>query len=462
MVAFYGRWPSPNEGLGIGRVVREVGKDGRLGPIYFIRYNRHAGWDETNTPHPFFRTSPDAGFVEACEALLADKLVVQQWWEEDRSPDGFYRLGGEGFEGKAFAWYTRADGVIVGLWKAGYAASSSDGGRTWSERRKLPSIVVGHAKMWGQQTEDGRFAFVYNPHFEWRYPLALHTSEDGLTFHDMASVHGELPDTRYQGGAKDIGPQYVRGITPGNGDPPGDDMWLVYSMNKEDIWTSRVPVPIRSRVDEWVNDAFDGLIPGGPVDNWNVYSPLWAPVEVVAFPSVVDQSLRLADGEPYDYARAVRVFPEAPRVDVGLRVRPEPGEAGRLEVDVLGRGGQRPVRVVLAEDGWVQAWRGDEAVKVSRYEAGTWLALRLSVRSGAGTFDLAIDGRAVLEGAAFAEPVDAVERLSLRTGAYRRIGAGLGLGRLEEDDVAPDRPGAGERVPEAVFFIDDVTVAPPR
>ena len=39
----------PNKGQGLGRVVREVRADNTLGPIYFIRYNRHAGWDETNT-----------------------------------------------------------------------------------------------------------------------------------------------------------------------------------------------------------------------------------------------------------------------------------------------------------------------------------------------------------------------------------------------------------------------------
>lgn len=459
VTAFYGRWPSPNEGLGIGRVVREVGKDGRLGPIYFIRYNRHVGWDETNTPYPFFRTSPDPGFVAACEALLADKLVVQQWWEEDRSPDGFYRIGGEGFEGKAFAWYTRADGVVVGLWKAGYAASSPDGGQTWSERRKLPSVIVGHAKMWGQQTDDGRFAFVYNPHFEWRYPLALHTSEDGRTFGDMACVQCELPDTRYQGGAKDVGPQYIRGITPGNGDAPGDDMWLVYSMNKEDIWISRVPVPIRSRVERWVDDGFDTLIPGGPVDGWNLYAPAWAPVDVAEFPSVVDKSLRLADAEPHDHATAIRVFPETSEVEVSFRLLPRPADAGRLEIEVLGRSGQRPVRIALTDTGWVQAQRGEERVDLLRYEAGDWLSLELTVRSGAGTYDLAINGRRVLEDATFAEPVGAVERLSFRTGVYRQLGSGLGLGRADEDDVAPDRPGAGERVPEAVFFIDDVSIA---
>jgi hypothetical protein len=42
------------------------------------------------------------------------------------------------------------------------------------------------------------------------------------------------------------------------------------------------------------------------------------------------------------------------------------------------------------------------------------------------------------------------------------MGSGLGLGRAEEDEVAPDRPRAGERVPEAVFFVDDVSIAATR
>jgi hypothetical protein len=44
---FYSYCPNvrygPNRGQGLGRVIREVYPDGELGPIYFIRYNRHAG-----------------------------------------------------------------------------------------------------------------------------------------------------------------------------------------------------------------------------------------------------------------------------------------------------------------------------------------------------------------------------------------------------------------------------------
>src|SRR5690554_5141821 len=51
LLAYYGialdAKDSPNDGNGIGRVVREIKKDGSFGPIYFIRYNK--GWGEENT-----------------------------------------------------------------------------------------------------------------------------------------------------------------------------------------------------------------------------------------------------------------------------------------------------------------------------------------------------------------------------------------------------------------------------
>lgn len=451
VLSFYGRWPSPNEGDGVGRAVREIHNDGTLGPLYFIRYNRHAGWNETNTPYPFYKESGDKGFIEVCDTLMANKLMVQQWYEEDRSTDGFYVLEGDGFCCKAFDWYTRKDGRIVGFWKAGCAALSSDGGKTWSERKKLPSIIVGHAKMWGQRTDDGRFAFVYNPHFEWRFPLVVNTGDDGRVFSNMACIHGEMPNQRYEGGAKDMGPQYVRGITPGNGNPPGDDMWLVYSVNKEDIWASKVPVPVRDRVDEWVDDTFDGLITGGTVDNWNIYCPVWATVEVAEYPGVADKSLKLSDKEPYDYAKAARVFPNSKTVTVKFDLLARQTKHGRMEIEILSRTGTRPVRITLSGTGKIAAVDGGKTVELLPYSADTWLSFKINVNTALGKYNLAVNGKDVLRDAHFAEKTDAVHRISFRTGKYRRLGKGL-------KQEGASLPNAGNPAKEAIYYINKVSV----
>src|SRR5690606_35778141 len=88
-LGFYGHAPNLWGEGGIGRVVREAYPDGSYGPIYFIRYNKLSKCDENNTSYPFYKESEDIGFIRACEELLNDKLKTIQWWEEDRSTDGF-------------------------------------------------------------------------------------------------------------------------------------------------------------------------------------------------------------------------------------------------------------------------------------------------------------------------------------------------------------------------------------
>ncbi|MHC4646893.1 MAG: PA14 domain-containing protein [Planctomycetota bacterium] len=453
ILAFYGKYPSPNEGDGVGRAVREVYEDGSVGPLYFIRYNRHAGYNEGNTPFPYYNKSPDKGFIAICDELMANKLMVQQWWEEDRSKDGFYMLSGEEFKCKAFNWYTRKDGKVVGMFKAGYAALSEAGGREWSGIKKLPSIIVGHAKMWGQKTEDGRYGFVYNPHFEWRYPLVVETSDDGRNFSNMACVHGELPPMRYQGDAKDVGPQYVRGIAPGNGNPGGSEMWLTYSMNKEDIWVSRAPVPIRHKVDKWIDESFDKMEPGGVVTDWNIYSLIWAPVNVAEFPSKSDKSLMLKDSEPYDYAKAVRVFRQSKAVTVRFELLAGQSDNGRMEIEIVSRKGNRPVRVMLADNDRIQAANGGKTVDLVGYGADRWLRFKISADAATGKYRLWINGKQVLKDAEFAEKASELQRISFRTGEYRK----LGIGKKENED---DLPNAGDPVEEAVYYINNVSIKP--
>lgn len=74
----------------------------------------------------------------------------------------------------------------------------------------------------------------------------------------------------------------MRGICPGNGDPPGADLPLTCSMNKEDIWAACVPTPIVGRVTNEIRDHFQAVQPGRFVPGWNTYSPQRAPVTITA------------------------------------------------------------------------------------------------------------------------------------------------------------------------------------
>lgn len=454
VVGHYGHAPNPTGATGIGRVVREAYRDGSYGPIHFVRYNALASRTEQNTPRfPFYPRSADAGFVEACAALLADRLVTLQWREEDRSEDGFFTVPGRVLEAPSV--FHRTDGTAVALFKHSWAALSTDEGRSWSAPVRVPSLVTGGAKTWGQRTADGRFAMVYNPAERGRWPLAVAPSDDGITFGPLLLLNGEVPPRRFFGRAKDFGLQYVRGIAEGNGRPPGQDLWVTYSSNKEDIWISRVPLPLRHTVDRPVADTFDHLPPGGIIPDWNISRPRWAEVAVAEFPSASNRSLRLADRDPHDHARAVRVFPQATDpVEVSFRLHAQQTSHGRLEIDLLSRSGQRPVQVLLEEDGWVRVRNGTALTEAGRYVAGRWHRVSIRVSPSASRFDLRIDGTTVASGVRFAEAAPHVERISLRTGRHRNT-------PTREDDryaVESDLPHPDDPETLAVFHVDDLIV----
>lgn len=445
------RRPVPNDGTGVGRVVREVRRDGSFGPVYFVRYNRHSGWNERNTSFPSYTSSTDAGFVEACRALLANRLITMQWWEEDRAEDGFFPSMGAAL--KALSFYHRKDGAVVGVWKEAWTALSKDEGQTWSTPVQATSLVMASGKVWGQRTPDGRYALAYNPRADnrHRWPLAIVTSDDGETFGgEMLTAVSEVSPRRFNGLDKAFGPQYVRGIEEGNGTPPADAFWLTYSMNKEDIWVTRVPAPVRGRDDGPVADTFDQ---GATLDlPWNLYSPAWAPVTIAAVPSAANRSLELRDEDPYEYARAERVVPASESIKVSFKLMARQADRGRLEVELMDRRGtQPPVRISLDDRGRILALDGGSAdpLDLGAYVPGTWYDFEI-FRRGKGSFSITLNGRVVVERAEQLEPVGPIERVSFRTGAFRTEP------QLRTPQApGADLPGADERVPAAIYYIDD-------
>lgn len=405
-LAFYGHSYDPFRQGGIGRVVREVYRDGTMGPIYFIRYTSHADWNESNTSYPFYTRSKDKGFREACQALLADPLKTLQWIDEDRGLDGFYHLKDSINRVQATSYFHRNDGHVVALWKWSYAALSADEGLSWSTPVRIPSLIMAGGKNWGQRTRDGRYAMVYNPieTQPYRYPLVAVTSDDGIRFDSMAVVHGEVPPRRFFGENKDFGPCYVRGITEGEQQPDDQNMWLAYTVNKEDVWVSRVPLPVRTTWEGPVDDDFSTTSPGAPIANWNIYRPRWCDVFVDN-----DHRLCLTDSDTYDYARAIRVFQQAEhaRITFGINIVSEGDEP--FEVDVTDRHGERALSLSFHQGIVSTAGR-----VVGHYQLGSEQTITIDV-------DTRCSGTTRCAGIVVPNlhAVSQVERISFRTGPYR-------------------------------------------
>lgn len=438
VVGFYGHSYDPFKEGGIGRVAREVRKDGTMGPIHFIRYSSHAQWNASNTAFPFYTSSKDKAFKAACRALLGDKLKTLQWIDEDRGLDGFYTLKDSVNKVQATSYYHRRDGKVVALWKWSYAALSDDEGRSWSTPVRLSSLIMAGGKQWGQRTRDGRFALCFNPieTQPYRYPLVTMTGDDGIVYDSIGVVHGEVPPRRFMGENKDFGPCYVRGITEGEEQPSDSNMWLCYSVNKEDIWVSRVQLPVRTTWNGPVDDNFDDIRPGASIPNWNIYSPAWCPVSVNE-----SHQLRLTDADPYDYARAIRTFENTTKATIRFDLKVEKENDDPFEIDLTDRHGER-VACLRLHGGVISL----NHQPCGNYQTDRWLRV-----------ELAVDGNQVsCNGTTTAtlHAVKGVERLSFRTGEYRN----LPDRNTPNQEPCPPLPGCDEPVPTASYLIDNVVI----
>jgi hypothetical protein len=441
--------PKPNDGRGIGRVVREIYKDGTMSPIYFIRIQMHNGWNESNVHYPLYTKSGDRGFIEACDSLLTNKLMTLQWFEEDQGKDGFFRVDPDKYKNKlkALSYYHRKDGRTIGLWKSSLAMISDDNGKTWSDAVKLPSIPPTTAKIWAQKTDDGNFAITLCPTTQKRYPLCISVSEDGINFGQFYTVHDEVPPKRFGGSSKNEGPQYVRGIAEGNGNPTGSDLWITYSVSKEDIWVARIPVPVRFYENENINDSFEN-----PEDmlKWNLYKPLWAPVSLADSPVRNGKSLLLQDSDSYDFAKVSRTFSAAKKIKIDFSLLASQNNSGRLEIEILDANGRRAASVVLADDAKIKYYDGEILKEAGRYDSGEWMNFHFYADCAKGAFNLSLNGTDLITGAGFIESAETLQRLLIRTGEYRGKNPVIEKGRIT------DWPSPDDKIRNVKFYIDDV------
>jgi hypothetical protein len=429
-----------------GLVVREILADHTLGPVYTLTPPPEG--TAAMKPMPSFETSGDAGFVEACRQLLENHTFREQ--QDFGTLLGKERMaayetkGGQDKDfGRAMCFYYRKDGTLVGVGKKAFVILSKDNGKTWTEPVQAKSIVTGNAKVWVQQTTDGRYMMLYNPHPSYRFPLVCLSSDDGITFKDMRLINGDVPLQRYAGVNRTPGDQYMRGVSifANDGSRKDKDAFVAYSANKEDIWVSQIPIPLKLAETGPVEDRFEGA---DPLANWNVFSPLWASVTVGEGPGGM-KGIQLQDGDPYDFAKVVRVFAESASPKVTFTIVPE--TAGVLEVELRpGFGVVHPVRLVLSADGKLEA-QGKQAVELGSLEVGKEATIAITAYCAAGRYTVSVNGHAGVE-VAFAEAAGTLGQLEFRTGPSRAMPARAS--KTVEDDKPLAHP--------ARFLVSDVRV----
>lgn len=420
----------PNDGNGIGRVVREVKADGSFGPIYFLYYNHD--YSEKNTRYPLYTRSKDKKFRQACQEILNNPLYWMQMVEECNRDDERLPIKNTY---KAFCYYPLADGSLVAFWKHALTSRSFDGGKTWTfPAKRAQGFVNSNAKIWGQALADGTYATVYNP-AEFRWPLAISLSADGLDYKTLNLIHGEITPMRFGGQYKSYGPQYTRGVQPLHGiERTANDtcFYVAYSVNKEDIWVSRIPVPVRTQATHY-NEP------------WNIYAPLLARAQVSA------DTIILTDRDPFDYCKVERVIPATRELTLSFDIQAEQADHGRLELELLDKHGTPCTRIQWQADSLLMVKTGARYnALLNPYEAHRTYHIEMQVSLNNRMITFTIDGKSIRPKMLFA-PLDAITRICFRTGEERTFPT---INTPADNDA--DLPGADQLDPAAQWTITHV------
>lgn len=449
--AFYGIAPNhgitPNNGYGVGRVVREIypiekKEDFAFSDIYFLRFNEKGGYTPENTKnYPSFRDSSDAGFIAACEELLSNRLVTQQMWEEERLNTDFFTQPGA----EAISYYTRPDGDVVGLYKNSLVTKSSDRGETWSELETDYSLETSTGKVWGQRTWDGRYCLAYNPTTDsaHRWPIAVISSDNGRDFDDLLAVTPEVSPHKYAGLYKNLGPQYIRGIIEDNPQPEDEALWLAYTVNKEDVWVSRTPLPLHGTETAPVREDFSSYEASSYVDTWNLYSPMWARVSLVQT-ETEGKCLLLKDSDPYDRGRAMRTFPTCAALRANTRIcLNSRAEKSCFTIEIQNQYGMSPIRFYFTQKGELVVKNGGRYDTLCSIKMGVWMDVLVEANCLTNQFTLNLrqENFTFEKAFRFSLSVDTLERIlyttkaSLPFNTLEDCGKWGDLGDLEDADV---------------------------
>ena len=439
----------PNDGNGIGRVVREIKKDGTFGPIYFIYLNHDFNPEKGGkykADYPFYKKAKDKEFRKACEEILANPLYRMQMVEEADRNDPMIPLQKPY---KAFNWYTLPDGKIAALWKHALTSVSEDGGNTWSQPvLRAKGFVNSNAKIWGQKLSDGTYATVYNPS-EFRWPLAISLSKDGLEYTTLNLVYGDVPPMRYAGNYKSFGPQYPRGIQEGNGVPADGDLWVSFSVGKEDMWVTHIPVPVLTEAISHANENFADYKKLADLDMWNLNSYVWAPVSLEE--KAGQTWLTLRDKDPFASAMVERKIPATRNLSVSFDVMADQNNQGEFEIEFLDENGVACARIDLTKEGVMRSKGGARYGTVCNYEANKvyHIQIDLSVENRSSVLTLNNGEKKVTR--MFFAPVKSIERIKFRTGARTNFPTVDTWA-----DQFEDMPNAGAEEPMATFRIANV------
>ena len=189
---------------------------------------------------------------------------------------------------------------------------------------------------------------------------------------------------------------------------------------------------------------------GEELNDWNIYSPLWCRVGVENYKN--QKALALHDSDPFDYAKAERVFPELKEMTAQFTITPMQDQFGLLDIEILDSKGTACLRITLDSSGNILTKQGYRNKSIGKYKTGEALTIKVMLDVVTRFYLVQINFKAGINNLCFA-PVKSVERIVFRTGNIRRF-----PDADTPTDQDYDLPDANKKDKEAIYYIHDLRV----
>ena len=214
------------------------------------------------------------------------------------------------------------------------------------------------------------------------------------------------------------------------------------------MWVSRIPVPVKINASEQANDDFNAYSRLSELTDWNIYSPVWAPVSLEKKDGKT--WLTLQDKDPFDYAKVERKISASRLLTVSFDMMVEQNDKGTFQIEFVDENGVACSRLELTNDGVFRAKGGARFTNLMKYEPGKVYHVEAVISTEDRNIQIFVDGKKVGLRMLYA-PVHSIERVVFRTGNVRDFPT-----PETPADQTYDLPDAGGQEPLSIYRIANV------
>jgi len=161
--------------------------------------------------------------------------------------------------------------------------------------------------------------------------------------------------------------------------------------------------------------------------------------------------MRIADKDPCDYARAMRIFPRSQKISISLDIMAAGQYEDNLEIEITDGKGIPACWATLGH-GWLRVKYGANAEDAFMVPAPPhWNTLEFKINCANNTYEVFWNGNDFSYGLSrLVHKVNDVERLVIRTKPRRHTP------NYDIYPETPDIPNVDDPVAERVYFVKDV------